>query len=73
LTGLGGDSSAAYVDSTNSGCKAGALPVSFIVALRFASDGELAGLVQSVLAGQFAKPADVKKAIQQWRPDTFRV
>jgi hypothetical protein len=53
--------------------RASELPVSFIVALRFASDGELAGLVQSVLAGKFAKPAEVKKAIQQWRGDTFRV
>jgi Family of unknown function (DUF6526) len=43
-----------------------------IVALRFASDGELPGLVEKALASKM-KPADIKKAIQNWRADTFRV
>ncbi|MFN0088334.1 MAG: DUF6526 family protein [Blastocatellia bacterium] len=45
----------------------------FMVALRFASDEELAGLVQQVLAGNFAKPDEVKRAIRNWRSDHFRV
>ncbi|MGB8509551.1 MAG: DUF6526 family protein [Pyrinomonadaceae bacterium] len=44
-----------------------------IVALRFASDEELEGLVRRVLDGQFAKPADIKRAITNWRSDTLRV
>lgn len=43
------------------------------VALRFASDGELAGLVEKVLAGSPSKPADIKASIKTWRGDHFRV
>ena len=43
-----------------------------IVALRFASDGEFAGL-----AGRAAKesltPGDIKRAIKTWRADEYRV
>lgn len=53
--------------------KAGALPVRFIVALRFASDEELGSLVKQVLDRKFAKPAEVKRAIRNWRGDYFRV
>ena|SRR5689334_1936494 len=49
------------------------LPERFIVALRFASDEELPQLVRQVLAQKFEKPADVKKAIKDWRGDYFRV
>ena len=49
------------------------LPERFIVALRFASDEELPGLVKQVLDRKFAKPAEVKQAIKQWRGDYFRV
>ncbi len=44
-----------------------------IVALRFAADEELAGLVREVLAGRLAKPADIKRAVKHWRADTLRV
>jgi hypothetical protein len=44
-----------------------------VVALRFASDAELEGLVTRVLGGEISKPRDIKKAIREWRPDTFRV
>jgi len=48
------------------------LTESQLVALRFASDGELPGLVAKVLAAK--TPAkDIKKAIVTWRSDTFRV
>ncbi len=48
------------------------LTESQIVALRFASDTELSGLVESTLANNW-KSGDIKKAIQVWRPDYFRV
>ena len=41
-----------------------------IIALRFASDAELAGLVEKALAG--SSNADIKKAIVNWRPDYYR-
>jgi hypothetical protein len=53
--------------------KASALPARFIVALRFASDEELPGLIKQVLDGGVTKPREVKKAIKNWRVDYFRV
>lgn len=53
--------------------KASQMPTRFIVALRFASDQELPGLVQRVLAGEFTKGAEAKRAIQSWRADYLRV
>lgn len=44
-----------------------------IIALRFASDDELPGLIREVLEGRLTKPADIKRAIKNWRADTFRV
>ena len=41
------------------------------VALRFASDGELSGLVEKALAG--ASNKEIKQQIKTWRPDHFRV
>jgi hypothetical protein len=43
-----------------------------IVALRFASDSELPGLVEKTLSSKMAGK-DIKKAIVTWRADTFRV
>jgi hypothetical protein len=43
-----------------------------LVALRFASDGEAAGLAKRAWSENM-KPADIKKAIRVWRPDYFRV
>ncbi len=42
------------------------------VALRFASDAEAPALVRRALEENLA-PADIKKAISNWRPDHFRV
>jgi Family of unknown function (DUF6526) len=42
------------------------------IALRFASDAEVAGLVEQTLSANL-RPADVKKAIKNWRPDYWRV
>ncbi len=50
----------------------GELTESQVVALRFASDTELPGLVEKALASSM-KLADIKKAVVNWRADTFRV
>jgi len=51
----------------------GSLSLGPIIALRFASDEELEGLVREVVGGRFAKSAEIKRAIKNWRSDTFRV
>jgi hypothetical protein len=48
------------------------LTVGQLVGLRFASDGELPGLVQRALTEKLSCD-DIKKAIKTWRPDDFRV
>ena len=48
------------------------LTESQLVALRFASDGELPGLVEKALSSKMSGK-DIKKAIVTWRADTFRV
>lgn len=51
----------------------GELRPSQLVALRFASDGEVADLVRKVLSGGLATQNDIKKAIRTWRADYLRV
>ena len=53
--------------------KASDLPVGQIIALRFASDAELGGLVERALNGELAKPKDIKLVIKDWRGDYLRV
>lgn len=43
-----------------------------LVALRFASDQEMADLVREVLAGTLNKPADIKMKIRDWQADYLR-
>lgn len=43
-----------------------------LVALRFASDGELAGLVREVLAGTLKTQKDIKSRVREWQPDYLR-
>jgi hypothetical protein len=43
------------------------------IALRFASDAELAGLVTTVVANPAMKSKEIKRLIKTWRPDHFRV
>jgi hypothetical protein len=52
--------------------RCGSLTNDQIVALRFASDDELAGLVECALNGEFAKTKDIKLAIKNWRADHLR-
>jgi hypothetical protein len=44
-----------------------------VIALRFASDRELPGLVQRVLTDRITDGEAIKKLITEWRPDTYRV
>jgi len=53
--------------------QAGRITTGQWVALRFASDDELPGLVRQVLDGKLTAAADIKKAIVHWRADHQRV
>jgi hypothetical protein len=43
-----------------------------LVALRFASDAELADLVREVVAGKLASQKEIKLRVRSWRPDWLR-
>ena len=43
-----------------------------LVALRFASDAEVPGLVDRVLAGELGTRKEIKAAVKHWRPDHLR-
>jgi hypothetical protein len=43
------------------------------VALRFASDAEMADLVREVLTNKIVNRDDIKKRIKKWEPDDFRM
>ena len=43
-----------------------------LVALRFASDAELADVVRDVMAGKLGTPKEIKMCVKSWRPDWLR-
>ena len=49
-----------------------ALTVRQLIALRFASDAELPGLVERTLKGEFASGKEIKQAITDWQSDWLR-
>jgi uncharacterized protein DUF6526 len=48
------------------------LPLGRLIALRFASDAELPGLIARVLSQELSTSAQVKQAIREWQPDLLR-
>jgi len=50
-----------------------ALTTGQMVALRFASDGEMTELVRDVLAGKLTKQKDIKMRVKDWQADWQRV
>lgn len=51
----------------------GELKEGHLIGLRFAPDDEVPDLVRQVLDGSLKGREEIKKAIKNWRPDTFRV
>jgi len=52
--------------------RASSLPLRQIIALRFASDDELPGLVDDVLAGQLTGTKEIKQRVRNWQADHLR-
>lgn len=48
------------------------LPTRALIALRFASDEEVPGLVEQIRGGALTTPDTIKRAIRHWRPDYLR-
>jgi hypothetical protein len=44
-----------------------------LIAIRFAPDAEVPDLTRRTLNGELKSPGDIKRAIQNWRGDYFRV
>jgi hypothetical protein len=44
-----------------------------LIAIRFAPDDEVPDLTRRALNGELKTPADIKRAIRNWRADHFRV
>ena len=53
--------------------KAAAMRTGQMIALRFASDEELPGLIERVLNGELNESKEIKLAIRNWRGDYLRV
>lgn len=53
--------------------RAAALPTGKMISLRFASDRELPGLVERVVAGKLTTAKEIKSEIREWRGDYLRV
>ncbi len=53
--------------------RAGGLRTGQMIALRFASDGELGDILERVLNGELTTSKEIKMAIREWRGDYLRV
>jgi hypothetical protein len=51
----------------------GDLTADQLIALRFASDDEVPELTRRALGGELTTRADIKRAVQNWRPDHMRM
>ena len=51
----------------------GELQLTHLIGLRFASDAELPGLIQQVLANPSLRSNDIKKQVKHWQADHLRV
>jgi hypothetical protein len=58
--------------SADLAARASTLPLRQIIALRFASDEELPGLLNEVLAGQLTAPKEIKQKVRNWQADHLR-
>ncbi|MFZ9898950.1 MAG: DUF6526 family protein [Gemmatimonadaceae bacterium] len=52
--------------------RAKGLTLGQLIALRFASDAELPGLVERVLKGELTDKKAIKQAVKDWQADTLR-
>ena len=52
--------------------RAKALTLGQMIALRFASDAELPGLVERVLKGELTSKKEIKQAVKDWQADHLR-
>ena len=43
-----------------------------VIGIRFASDAEVPHLFDRIMAGELTTRADIKRAVQHWRPDHLR-
>lgn len=50
----------------------GELTLRHLVGLRFASDAEMAGLVERVLKGELTREKEIKAAVKDWQGDYLR-
>ena len=53
--------------------RADGLTLGQMIALRFASDDELADLIERTLNGEFSRGKEIKLAVRNWRGDYVRV
>lgn len=52
--------------------RAATLPVKQLIALRFACDAELPGLVREIVDGTLQEPKEIKQRVKDWQADFLR-
>ncbi len=61
------------LDKLGLGDKADSLTKKQFIGLRFASDGEIAGLIDKVLSENIASGKEIKKLVKDWQADNDRI